>query len=58
MRSYIEQIRAHYCQAVRYNVAEMESKEPEAISNGPVIVIHWWLIVLILERLRYASADR
>lgn len=40
MRSYIEQIRAHNCQAVRCNVTGMERKEPEAISNGPVIVIH------------------
>ena len=55
MRSYIEQIRARYCQAVRYNVTEMEGKEPEAISNGPVSVTHRWLI---LERLRYASADQ
>lgn len=47
-----------YCQAVRYNVTEMERKEPEALSNGPVIVIHRWLIALILERLRYASADQ
>lgn len=30
----------------------MESKKPEAISNGPVIVIHWWLIALMLKCLR------
>ena len=37
---------------------EWRGKEPGALSNGPVIVIHWWLIVLILKRLRYASADQ
>lgn len=57
MCSYIGQIPAHYRQAVRSNVTEMERKGPEAISNGPVIVIQRWLIVLILGRLRYASAD-
>lgn len=58
MHSYIEQIWAHYCRALRYNVAEIEKKKPEAISNGPVIVIQRWLIVLILEKLRYPSEDQ
>lgn len=58
MCSYIGQIWAHYCQAVRSNVTEMERKEPEAVSNGPVIVIQRRLIVLILGRLKYASADQ
>lgn len=35
-------------ESVRY-VTEVESKKPEAISNGPVIVIHWWLIALMLK---------
>lgn len=58
MHSYIGQIRAQYYQAVRYNVTGMERKEPEAISNGTVIVIRWRLIVLIQERLQHASADQ
>lgn len=32
-------------------VTEVESKNPEAISNGPVIVIHWWLTALMLKSL-------
>lgn len=50
MRSYSGQIRAHYYQAVGYNITEMERKKPEAIANGLVIVIHRRLIVLIPEK--------
>lgn len=33
------------------NVPEMEKKKPEAILNGPLTIIHWWLITLMLKSL-------